>query len=99
MKIAFVLAKDYRGGGSLPRGSQWSFSSVTKLILFHVYIDVNNRKRARAIEGYKKQRRPISLAEDHKNFIAVVKKKYDSVKKKNKTKKTREQEHKEHFLH
>ena len=33
MKIAFVLAKDYQGGGSLPRGSQWSFSSVTKLIL------------------------------------------------------------------
>ena len=31
MKIAFVLAKDYQGGGSLPRGSQWSFSSVTKL--------------------------------------------------------------------
>ena len=33
MKITFVLAKDYQGGGSLPRGSQWSFSIVTKLIL------------------------------------------------------------------
>ena len=28
MLLAFVLAKDYQGGGSSPRGSQWSFSSV-----------------------------------------------------------------------
>ena len=33
MKLAFVLAKYYEGSGSLPRGSQWSFSSVTKLLL------------------------------------------------------------------
>ena len=28
MQLAFVLAKDYQGGGSSPRGSQWSFCSV-----------------------------------------------------------------------
>ena len=28
MQLAFVLAKDYRRGGSSPGGSQWSFSSV-----------------------------------------------------------------------
>ena len=33
MKLAFVLAKYYQGSGSLPRGSQWSFSGVTKLLL------------------------------------------------------------------
>ena len=33
MKLAFVLAKYYQGCGSLPRGSQWTFSSVTKLLI------------------------------------------------------------------
>ena len=33
MKLAFVLAKYYQGSGSLPRGSQWTFSSVTKLLI------------------------------------------------------------------
>ena len=33
MKLAFVLVKYYEGSGSLPRGSHWSFSSVTKLLL------------------------------------------------------------------
>ena len=28
MQLAFVLAKDYQGGGTSPRGSQWTFSSV-----------------------------------------------------------------------
>ena len=33
MKLAFVLAKYYQGSGSLPRGSKWTFSSVTKLLI------------------------------------------------------------------
>ena len=33
MKLAFVLAKYYQGCGSLPRGSQRTFSSVTKLLI------------------------------------------------------------------
>ena len=28
MQLVFVLAKDYQGGGTLPRGSQWTFSSL-----------------------------------------------------------------------
>ena len=39
---------------------------------YNVYIDLDNRERARARD--KQQRRPISLAEKHENFIATVRK-------------------------
>ena len=39
---------------------------------FNVYIDVDNKQRARAKD--KNQRRPISLEEKHNTFIAAVRK-------------------------